>query len=179
MTNHTLNLAIVMATEMHDMAVDKGGQPYILHPLRVMLSMAPDDMVGRIAAVLHDTVEDTALDLATIRFYFLDEVADAVDALSRRTLDTGAKEPYTQFIARLAQNEIAVRVKLMDIADNMRPERYHESITGLHGRYEKARDFLTAALLEFQSTPTANFLLHTKMITPEQYIKRIAPLRLR
>lgn len=184
-----LEQAIMMSAEGHAGVEDKGGQPYVLHPIRVMLSMPPKDIVGRIVGVLHDMVEDTEVTLGTIATHFSSHVAEAIDALSRRSIlaeeeavargmKVGDKEPYMQFIARLAKNEVAVRVKLMDIADNMRPERYIESITGLHGRYEKARDFLTAALLEFESRDTADFLLHTKMITADQYIKRISKLRL-
>jgi GTP diphosphokinase / guanosine-3',5'-bis(diphosphate) 3'-diphosphatase len=52
-----LERAIALAAERHAGQTDKVGEPYILHVLRVMLQM-PDEE-SRIAAVLHDIVEDT------------------------------------------------------------------------------------------------------------------------
>jgi hypothetical protein len=55
-----LEKAIKIAVEAHTGQVDKGGNPYILHPLRVMLSL--DTVEERIVGVLHDVVEDCAPD---------------------------------------------------------------------------------------------------------------------
>ena len=52
----TLEEPIAMATDARRGQPDKGGHPYILHPLRLMLEMST--MEGRIVAVLHDVVED-------------------------------------------------------------------------------------------------------------------------
>lgn len=205
-----LALAIATANQAHIDAVDKGGQPYILHPIRVMLSMSPSDTTGRIVAVLHDVVEDNPehYTLDEMRAWFGDHVADALDALTRRTYkidDTGGfgtsilpdgtlynstadfpsqsrewqppKEQYMQFVGRVAQNPIACRVKLMDIADNMRPERHHSDIEGLNGRYERARRFLTDALLEYNDMATLDFLVYTKMINLDEQIKRLEKLQ--
>lgn len=51
-----LELAIQLAAAAHNDQTDKAGQPYILHPLRVMLAMATEE--ERLAAVLHDVLED-------------------------------------------------------------------------------------------------------------------------
>ena len=53
----TLENAITLAVHQHAGQVDKGGQPYILHPLRVMLQLQQPDQ--QIVAVLHDILEDT------------------------------------------------------------------------------------------------------------------------
>ena len=53
-----LEKAIKIAAEAHTGQVDKGGNPYILHPLRVMLSLETEE--ERIVGVLHDVVEDCA-----------------------------------------------------------------------------------------------------------------------
>jgi len=196
--------ALAIANDAHTGQFDKGGQPYILHPIRIMLSLSPSDNVGRIVALLHDTVEDTKVTLADINAEFGQTVHDAVNAMTRRIVkvdDTGGfgvslladgrvhdstvkvpgskppRERYMAFIGRVSQNEIATRVKLMDIADNMRPERWHRDIEGLNGRYEKAREFLTAALFEFRTMATLDFLVHTKMITLEEQIKRLGELQ--
>ena len=52
-----LDRAIEIAVQAHSGQLDKGGAPYILHPLRVMLRMATEE--ERIVAVLHDVVEDS------------------------------------------------------------------------------------------------------------------------
>jgi guanosine-3',5'-bis(diphosphate) 3'-pyrophosphohydrolase len=51
----TLERAIVIAAEAHAGVTDKGGAPYILHPLRMMLSLATTE--ERIVAVPHDVCE--------------------------------------------------------------------------------------------------------------------------
>lgn len=108
-----LSLAIQIATEAHDGQVDRGGAPYILHPLRVMLAVKGDR--ERIAAVLHDVAEDCpAWPLERLREQsFSGAVCDALDALTRRK-----GEPYAEFIERCAADPIALVVKLADLKDN-------------------------------------------------------------
>ena len=52
-----LERAIEIAVEAHKGAKDKGGNPYVLHPLRVMLSLRTEE--ERMVGVLHDVVEDS------------------------------------------------------------------------------------------------------------------------
>ncbi len=112
-----LDRAIILATRAHSGQVDRAGQPYILHPLRVMLKMSNEE--ARIVAVLHDVLEDTevtAHDLAAEGFS--EEIIEAVQAMSRRD-----DEDYEAFIQRAKQNSIARTVKMADIEDNMDPSR--------------------------------------------------------
>ena len=51
-----LQRAIEIALEAHKGALDKGGNPYILHPLRLMLQMDSEEEM--IVAILHDVVEE-------------------------------------------------------------------------------------------------------------------------
>lgn len=51
-----LHRAIEIAAEAHRDQTDKAGAPYLLHPLRVMMSLDTDE--ERIVGVLHDVVED-------------------------------------------------------------------------------------------------------------------------
>jgi len=136
-----LEEAIMLATDLHRGQVDKGGQPYILHPLRVMQTVKGGN--ERIAAVLHDTMEDCGLAWATIAKRFGNDVADAVYALSR-----GEEETYEAFIERCAQNPIARAVKLADIADNMDMTRLGREPTAHDAsrlsRYSAARAVLIA-----------------------------------
>lgn len=53
----TLDEAIQVARRAHEGQLDKSGRPYIAHPLRVMGAMRGEH--ERMAAVLHDVVEDT------------------------------------------------------------------------------------------------------------------------
>jgi (p)ppGpp synthase/HD superfamily hydrolase len=93
--------------------VDKAGDPYILHPLTVMLRFRDPD--ARIVAILHDSVEDSDQTLADLeKEGFSEEVVEAVDALTRRE-----GESYEEFIARLRPNPLARRVKLADLEHNM------------------------------------------------------------
>src|SRR5947209_2466926 len=99
-------------------ASDKGGQPFIGHPLRVMARLAsphaPVELL--IAALLHDVIEDTSVDLADINIEFGREVADAVDFLTRYKTET-----YREYIRRCVKNPLARLVKQADIEDNSDP----------------------------------------------------------
>lgn len=108
-----LNLAIELAANLHGESMDRVGNPYILHPIRVMLACATEQ--ERIAAVLHDTIEDTPLSLPELRLKgFSDDVIEAVDALSKRE-----EENYEDYIDRLVECELACTIKLADLCDNI------------------------------------------------------------
>jgi (p)ppGpp synthase/HD superfamily hydrolase len=108
----TLERAIAIAATAHEGQVDKAGMPYVLHPLRMMLAV--DTPEARMAAVLHDVVEDTAVTLEQLRVEgFPDVVIEAVEALTKRD-----GEDYEAFIRRVAPNPIARKVKLADLGDN-------------------------------------------------------------
>ena len=88
-------------------------EPYIFHSLRVMLTFR--EPVDQMAAVLHDAVEDTYLDLADlVEAGYRTDVVTAVDSLTRRV-----SEPYEDYIGRVAQNEVARRVKVADLRENL------------------------------------------------------------
>jgi (p)ppGpp synthase/HD superfamily hydrolase len=108
-----LEEAIRIAVEAHRGQRDRAGAPYILHPLRMMLRVQTD--AERMAAVLHDVVEDTAWTLDDLRARgFPAEVLEAVDALTRRP-----GEAYDAFVERAAAHPVARRVKLADLEDNL------------------------------------------------------------
>src|SRR4051794_37502988 len=109
----TLKDAIALATEAHRGQVDKSGQPYILHPIRVMLRCQTEPQ--RIAAVLHDVVEDTGRTFDDLRgLGYPEEVIKALDCLTKRD-----GEAYEAFVERAASDPIARVVKIADIEDNM------------------------------------------------------------
>ncbi|QDQ27605.1 HD domain-containing protein [Chitinimonas arctica] len=109
----TLERAIEIAARAHAGQTDKAGQPYILHPLRIMLAVrTPSE---RMAAVLHDVVEDTSITLDDLRAEgFSEAVLEAVAALTK-----SPGEARLDAAKRAAANAIARNVKLADVADNM------------------------------------------------------------
>jgi len=108
----TLNRAIAIAAEAHAGQMDKAGAPYILHPLRVMLQV--DGASARIAAVLHDVVEDSDITLdALAKEGFSEEVLSALEALTKRPGESRIEAAY-----RAAADPIARVVKLADNTDN-------------------------------------------------------------
>lgn len=107
-----LALAIQMAARAHAYETDKANDPYIMHPVRVMLACG--SQTDKICAVLHDVIEDTELTLEVLREAgFAEEVLEIVDALSKRE-----EEMYDEYIARLLNNNAACRIKLADLCDN-------------------------------------------------------------
>ena len=117
-------------------------EPFILHPLRVLLSLDTD--TARIVAALHDLIEDTYYTLDDLRSHgYPDEVLTAVDCLTRRD-----EESYDDYIDRVATHPLAKRVKLADLADNLAHNRGVDAPAEEHARvtrYERARARLLAA----------------------------------
>ena len=108
----TLERAIAIAATAHAGQVDKGGAPYILHPLKVMLRM--DSLEERIVAVLHDVVEDCGVSLDDLRKEgFSEEVLTAIESVTK-----APGESYEDFVERAAQNPIGRVVKLADLEEN-------------------------------------------------------------
>jgi (p)ppGpp synthase/HD superfamily hydrolase len=109
----TLEDAIALAADAHRGQRDKSGQPYILHPIRVMLQCRTEEQ--RIAAVLHDVVEDTGRSFDDLRdLGYPEDILRALDCLTKRD-----GEPYEAFVERAASDPIARVVKIADIEDNM------------------------------------------------------------
>lgn len=136
----TIEKAIGIALRAHENAVDKGGAPYILHPLRIMIQMeTPEEMM---AAVLHDAVEDGALTIDQLRTAgFSENVLGAVESLTR-----GTDETYENYIGRIKSNPIAVKIKIADLRDNLdvtRINRLSEMDVQRLNRYKDALDVLT------------------------------------
>lgn len=109
----TIEKAIEIAAIAHAGDIDKAGTPYIFHPIRLMLAVkTPSEQM---AAVLHDTVEDTDITFNDLKnAKFPQEVIDAVEALTKRN-----GESRIDAAARAVANPIARIVKLADVTDNM------------------------------------------------------------
>lgn len=126
-----LNKAIMIAADAHDGQVDKNGDPYILHPIRVMARGKTE--VEMIVGVLHDVCEDTHVEIGYIMHTFGKRISLAVEALTR-----GENEVYSEFIIRVDCSELATAVKLNDLYDNLDPSRASGLTPKLKERYERA-----------------------------------------
>jgi (p)ppGpp synthase/HD superfamily hydrolase len=113
----TLDDAIQVARRAHEGQLDKSGRPYIGHPLRVMGALR--DEQERMAAVLHDVVEDTSVTLEELAEKGCP--APVLEALAAISKQPG--EDQETYLARVSANPIALAVKRADIADNMSPDR--------------------------------------------------------
>lgn len=113
--------AIILATNAHRGQADKVGEPYILHPLRVMFQFPPYQPKERMVAVMHDVIEDTVVTAQDLLEEDCDpEVVAAIVAMSK----TDKHDTYMNFITdKVCKNELARTVKLADIADNLSMER--------------------------------------------------------
>ncbi|MCG7407382.1 GTP pyrophosphokinase [Paenibacillus sp. ACRRX] len=136
---NNISKAIILATKAHDGQVDKGGNPYILHPLRVMLKMKSEE--EKIVAVLHDVLEDTELNSKELLELGLSEdTVFAIECLTRHK-----DESYIEFIQRLKSVPVARSVKIADIMDNMNLSRIESPTEQDYIRnlkYQKALDEL-------------------------------------
>src|SRR5205809_806386 len=113
----TIERALVIAAQAHEGQKDKGGLPYILHAVRVMMGVTGED--AQTVAVLHDVVEDTTVTLDDLRAAgFGPAILEAV-----RCVTHDKAEPYADYVIRCKANPIARRVKLSDLADNSRLDR--------------------------------------------------------
>jgi (p)ppGpp synthase/HD superfamily hydrolase len=146
----TLERAIQIAVASHAGQKDKEGLPYITHAMRVMERVEGED--ARMAAVLHDVVEDTATTIDDLRQAgFSQTVLDAVVCVTH-----SKDESYADYVVRCKNNSIARRVKLADLADNhqlgrvmLRPDRVEGDLARIH-RYVLSYKYLTDQLSEEQ-----------------------------
>lgn len=111
--------ALAMSMMAHEGQVDRAGEEYYSHPVRVAERMESEHEV--VVALLHDVVEDTSITLSDIQKAFNRHVANDVDLLSKRD-----GERTADYFERVMQSETAMKVKLADLEDNMRLERYYQ-----------------------------------------------------
>lgn len=109
-----LGRVLVLATNAHAGQFDRGGNPYILHPLKVMHYLKTDDEELQCMALLHDVIEDTKTtwrDLEEIGC--TERVINGVRALTKQPGQT-----YDEYKEIVFANEDAMRVKLCDLRHN-------------------------------------------------------------
>lgn len=139
--------AVKLATAAHTGQLDKQGEPYILHPLRVMVRVRryatmPLLFPAEIVAVLHDTIEDTPLELIDLDG-FHETVIGAVSLLTRVEGQTWKDYIQTICMGGTVEGVLARIVKLADLEDNMDPARQTPETSGMvEERYKPAYEAL-------------------------------------
>ena len=129
-----LQNAIAIAVAAHEGQVDKGDRPYILHPLRVMMSLRTTEEM--IVGVLHDVVEDCAsLGYGWDRLRaegFSERILEALASVTKTAEEEAELKElsgdertaaYLRFVARAKANVIGARVKRADLWDNLNVTR--------------------------------------------------------
>lgn len=130
--------AALIAKAAHFGQTDKGGKPRFEH-VRHVSNQCPF-WIYKIVALLHDTIEDSPLTtIKALRKLFNDEIAEAVDAISRRE-----GEKYFDYIERCKRNSIARVVKIEDIKHNSDRNRWPEMPDSYMKREVKALAILEA-----------------------------------
>lgn len=108
----TLEKAIEIAAKAHAGAKEKNGDPYLLHPLRVMAQV--NSLDEKMVAVLHDVAEDTDVALDDLeKEGFSQAVLEAVRLVTRTD-----EQNYNAYIQSIKANPIARAVKIADMIDN-------------------------------------------------------------
>lgn len=112
MANDHLERAITVAAKAYDGRVDRQGQPYVAHAIRVMLAVETDD--ERAVAMLHDVFEWGTITLREfVSAKFPKRIVDAVDALTKRH-----GESLAEHLGRVQTSKLATTVKIADLRDN-------------------------------------------------------------
>ena len=116
--SQNIKKAVNIAFNAHKGQYDKGGYPYIMHPLHLAEEMETEDEV--ITALLHDVLEDSDISLDFIKEQgFSEAVTEALLSLTRRK-----DEEYGEYIKRIKNTGgIALSVKKADLRHNMTSER--------------------------------------------------------
>ncbi|RYU11084.1 RelA/SpoT family protein [Nocardioides iriomotensis] len=125
-----LERAYITAEKHHASQTRKSGDPYITHPLAVATILADIGMTEPtlVAALLHDTVEDTPYTLDELRRDFGDEVAALVDGVTKldkvKYGDSAQAETIRKMIVAMSRDIRVLVIKLADRLHNMRTLRY-------------------------------------------------------
>ncbi len=124
--------AYELAAKVHKGQKRLSGEPYIMHPLSVALILARLGMddASIIAAILHDTVEDTELTNDEIKKEFGDTVAELVDGVTKigrvplQTKEEQQAENIRKMLIAMSRDIRVIIIKLADRLHNMRTLMY-------------------------------------------------------
>lgn len=109
-----LGRMLVLATNAHAGQFDRGGNPYILHPLKVMHYLKTTDEELMCMALGHDVVEDTGVTFQELREAGMSErVIEGIRSLTKMPGQT-----YEEYKQGVFANVDAMRVKMADLRHN-------------------------------------------------------------
>lgn len=119
-----LNRAYVFALKKHGSQLRTSGDPYYSHPIEVagILTKFKLDCASIVAALLHDTVEDTDTTLDEIKELFGEQVAQLVDGLTKLAMiehKSGSSKQAENFRKLLLAMSEDIRVLLIKLADRL------------------------------------------------------------
>ena len=126
-----LRRAYAVADRWHAGQTRKSGAPYITHPLAVAILLAEVgmDTTTLVAALLHDTVEDTGLTIGEVKAEFGAEVAVLVDGVTKldgsRWGDHAEAETFRKMIVAASIDLRVLVIKLADRVHNLRTLAFH------------------------------------------------------
>ena len=109
-----LGTMLVIATNAHSGQFDRGGAPYILHPLKVMHYLKSDDEELMCMALGHDVIEDTSVTYRDLRDAGISE--RVIDGIWRLTKQPG--QTLEEYKEGVFANVDAMRVKMADLRHN-------------------------------------------------------------
>lgn len=158
----TLNDAVALATYAHRHQLDKAGEPYIEHPLRVLETVKAQGVQPyvQIAAVMHDVTEDTAFTSdILLALGFSEAAVRLVRLLDRDHSENRYNDEREKGSIGCTKDEFyylnikasrgATIIKLADIRDNLSPWRLSylqpETQERLRNKYAKALEILNPA----------------------------------
>lgn len=146
MKGEMLDKMLVIATNAHSGQFDKGGSPYILHPLKVMHYLKSEDEELLCIALGHDVIEDTKVTYKElIDAGMTDRIIEGIRALTKQRGQT-----FEEYKETIFANRDAMRVKMSDLRHNTdirrlkgitpkdiaRIEKYHIFYTEIKARLE-------------------------------------------
>mgnify|MGYP001072089125 CR=1 FL=1 len=123
-----LRRAWAIGAAAHAGQTRKSGEPYITHPVAVsqVLAELGLDLETLVAAILHDTIEDTPLTRADVAAQFGETVAELVDGVTKlekvRFADKqeAAAESFRKMLLAMSRDLRVIMIKLADRLHNMR-----------------------------------------------------------
>ncbi|MBQ6267204.1 MAG: bifunctional (p)ppGpp synthetase/guanosine-3',5'-bis(diphosphate) 3'-pyrophosphohydrolase [Clostridia bacterium] len=125
---NSVRSAYAIASEAHAGQKRLSGEPYIMHPLSVAVILAQlgMDAASVIAAILHDTVEDTALTIEEVQAQFGETIAELVDGVTKigkvplATREEQQAENIRKMLLAMSRDIRVIIIKLADRLHNMR-----------------------------------------------------------
>lgn len=137
-----VKLAMEICLDAHSGQVDKGGYPYVFHPIHIAEQMDTEHEI--VVALLHDVLEMsryTVQDLVDAGFS-----QDVILSLMfiTRISDDPYIRTYQEYIENIKQDDVARKVKLADLKHNLDTSRLHccELDESMIKRYSKAIEIL-------------------------------------